>query len=130
MHLLEYSPTRESARNRCCLVVLSALNANDANEQVCQELRQRRAQSAATLRQRLKRAVREGELPKSVDCEAVATFYITVQHGMSIQARDGVSREALLTVAASAMAAWDELASPTQWCRRRLLTFARATCTW
>jgi AcrR family transcriptional regulator len=92
-----------------CLIVLGALTANDANANVCRELRDRRAENVATLRDRLKRAVCEGELPKSLDCLAVATFYATVQQGMSIQARDGASRTTLLSVAASAMAAWDGL---------------------
>jgi AcrR family transcriptional regulator len=94
---------------RGCLIVLSALNANDANETVRRALRRRRAGNTTVLRQRLERAVREGELPKNLDCQAVARFYTTVQHGMSIQARDGASRKTLLGVADSAMAAWKGL---------------------
>jgi AcrR family transcriptional regulator len=97
-----------------CLVVLGALNANDANADVCRALRDQRAGNVATLRDRLKHAVRQGELPTSLDCLAVATFYATVQQGMSIQARDGASRKTLLTVGACAMAAWDGLISATQ----------------
>ena len=92
-----------------CLVVLSALHPNDTNENVYRVLREKRADNVATLRDRLKRAVREGELPKGVDTLAVATFYVTVQQGMSIQARDGATRETLRAVADSAMAAWDGL---------------------
>ncbi|WEX09740.1 TetR/AcrR family transcriptional regulator [Chelativorans sp. AA-79] len=92
-----------------CLVVLGALNATDTNEKICRELRDLRTGNIETLRDRLKRAVAEGELPESVDCMAVAAFYVAVQHGMSIQARDGASPEALHSVAASAMAAWDGL---------------------
>ncbi|MPY91376.1 MAG: TetR family transcriptional regulator [Luteitalea sp.] len=95
---------------RGCLIVLGALHARDpSNASVCRELRDHRAQNAETLRGRLERGVAEGELPKGFDCRAVATFYATVQHGMSIQARDGASRETLLAVAQCAMAAWDEL---------------------
>ena len=94
-----------------CLVVLGALLASDANANVCRELRASRAGNVAALRSRLERAVVEGELPQSLDCEAVATFYATVQQGMSIQARDGASRATLLSVAACAMAAWDRLPS-------------------
>jgi AcrR family transcriptional regulator len=97
-----------------CLIVLGALTANDANANVCRELRDQRAGNVTTLRDRLKRAVREGELPKSLDCLAVATFYATVQQGMSIQARDGASRETLLSVAVCAMTAWDGLTLATR----------------
>jgi hypothetical protein len=95
-----------------CLIVLGALLASDANANVCRDLRQQRAGNVAALRERLERAIAEGELPKDFDCEAAATFYATVQQGMSIQARDGASRETLLAIAACAMAAWDGLASP------------------
>lgn len=94
-----------------CLIVLGALNANDANANVCRELRDERSGNIETLRDRLDRAVREQELPTDLDCRAIATFYATVQQGMSIQARDGASRETLLAVAGCAMAAWDRLTS-------------------
>jgi AcrR family transcriptional regulator len=97
---------------RGCLIALGALHARDAsNAVVCRELRDHRAQNAKTLRLRLERGVAEGELPEGFDCRAAATFYATVQHGMSIQARDGASRETLLAVAQCAMAAWDGLVS-------------------
>ena len=97
---------------RGCLIVLGALHADGANDTVCRELREHRAGNVAALQERLERAVAEGELPRGLDCPALATFYVTVQQGMSIQARDGASRETLLAVARAAMAAWDGLAGP------------------
>lgn len=99
---------------RGCLIVLGALNADDGNEAVRRELQELRAENMTMLLRRLKRGVAEGELPDGPDWRAIATFYITVQQGMSIQARDGASRKALLAVADCAMAAWDGLVS----CRR------------
>lgn len=96
---------------RGCLVVLGALHADDANEAVHQELQELRAENMKMLLLRLKRGVVEGELPNGPDWRAIAAFYITVQQGMSIQARDGASRKALLAVADCAMAAWDGLVS-------------------
>jgi AcrR family transcriptional regulator len=95
-----------------CLVVLGALLASEANANVCRELRASRAGNVAALRARLERAVAEDELQKGLDCEAIATFYATVQQGMSIQARDGASRTTLLSIADCALAAWEGLASP------------------
>jgi AcrR family transcriptional regulator len=92
-----------------CLIVLGALLANGGNTNVCRDLRQQRAGNVAALRDRLERAIAEGELAKDFDCEAAATFYATVQQGMSIQARDGASRATLLAIAACAMVAWDGL---------------------
>ncbi|TKT80070.1 TetR/AcrR family transcriptional regulator [Aquamicrobium sp. LC103] len=92
-----------------CLVVLGALHADDAGEAVCGALRDKRVENVAEISERLKRAIAEGELPPSIDCDAIASFYVTVQQGMSIQARDGASRETLLAIADGAMAAWDRL---------------------
>jgi AcrR family transcriptional regulator len=92
---------------RGCLIALSALHSTAASANVSRDLRRQRAKKIAALRARLERGVREGELPAGFDCRAVATFYATVQHGMSILARDGGTRKNLLDVAACAMAAWD-----------------------
>jgi len=105
-----------------CLVVLGALLANDGNARVWQELRTSRAGNVAALRSRLERAVAEGELSASLDCEALATFYTTVQQGMSIQARDGASRATLFAIADCAMAAWDGMIARQQGMRGERLS--------
>lgn len=92
-----------------CLIVLGALTAHEGNEAACRDLRERRVGNVEELRVRLSRAVADGELPAGLDCAAVARFYATVQQGMSIQARDGATREQLQAIARSAMAAWDGL---------------------
>lgn len=92
-----------------CLVVLGALHASDTNAGVCQALRDLRAENVTTLRERLDLAVAAGELPSGLDSASVAAFYVTVQQGMSIQARDGAGREMLHAIADGAMAAWDRL---------------------
>ena len=94
---------------RGCLIVLGALHADGANEAVRRDLAKQRAENIVLLRQRLERGVAEGELPPGLDLQAIATFYATVQHGMSIQARDGASRKALIAIADCAMVAWDGL---------------------
>lgn len=92
-----------------CMVVLSALHVGNASASVCEALRRSRAESLAGLKARLDRAVASGEIAAGVDTAAVAAFYITVQQGMSIQARDGASYETLQKVADNAMAAWTPL---------------------
>jgi AcrR family transcriptional regulator len=94
---------------RGCLVTLSAINLTGASPSVCEAMRQQRALGQRGLEARLKRAVTEGELRGSLDLGGVAAFYLTVQQGMSIQARDGATRETLEKVARGAMAAWEPL---------------------
>lgn len=94
---------------RGCLIVLGALNETPGCEAACRDLRARRLGNVEALRARLERGVAEGDLPAGFDCAAAARFYATVQQGMSIQARDGATREQLRAVARGAMAAWDGL---------------------
>jgi len=96
---------------RGCLIVLGALHAEGGNETIRRELQERRAECMRMLHLRLKRGVSDGELPNGPDWPEIATFYMAVQQGMSIQARDGASRKALLAVADYAMAAWDGIIS-------------------
>lgn len=95
---------------RGCLIVLGALHADDAgSETASATLRAIRAANVSDMVARLRRSVADGELPAATDCEAIASFYATVQQGMSIQARDGADRETLLAIADGAMAAWDRM---------------------
>lgn len=103
---ISYTRDEES---RGCLIVLGVLHKDETNGQAWQMLREHRAGNLRVLLERLERAVAEGELPDGLDTQAVASFYMTVQQGMSFQARDGATRETLLRIAESALAAWDGL---------------------
>ncbi|RCS23424.1 TetR/AcrR family transcriptional regulator [Phyllobacterium salinisoli] len=110
-HLLRESAMSFTSgeKPRGCLIVLGALHEDDSNSPACRMLQEHRAGNLEALRERLEHAVEEGELPAGLDCRAVAAFYMTVQQGMSFQARDGASRETLLGIAESAMAGWESL---------------------
>ncbi|MER8440920.1 TetR/AcrR family transcriptional regulator [Mesorhizobium sp. M1312] len=100
----------QTDRPQGCLIALGALHQDSSRGAICDDLRRRRAENRAALLRRLERGVAEGELPENFDCRTAAIFYATVQHGMSIQARDGASRAALLATVAGAMAAWKVMA--------------------
>ncbi|GAA2794803.1 TetR/AcrR family transcriptional regulator [Saccharopolyspora taberi] len=90
-----------------CLVVLGATNCT--NDDVREFLAGCRNADVDAIRERLDRAVAEGDLPATADTAGMATFYMTVQNGLSIQARDGRSREELHAVIDRAMLAWDAM---------------------
>jgi len=94
-----------------CLVVLSALHSNGATEALRRDLVAKREHGTQQLAARLSRAVETGEIPSTADVLAVARFYVTVQQGMSIQARDGVNRAALEAIARCALDAWEPMLS-------------------
>lgn len=91
-----------------CMVTLST-----AGQEGCTRLgevvAQARAEGEAMIVARLERAMAEGELPAGTDVVALAAFYACVQHGMSIEARDGAGREKLEAIARCALSAWPTL---------------------
>ena len=105
--------TRRS-RPSGCLVVLSALHPGEHSETVRKELAEHRAQTVKQLRERLRQGVERGEISPAADLDAIAKYYVTVQQGMSIQARDGASRQQLEQIARAALAAWRPLTAPAE----------------
>lgn len=92
-----------------CMVVLSVIHGAGTSPQTSAALRDARAEAQAVIETRLRRAVEAGELPATCDPAGIASFYITVQQGMSIRARDGATLPELEAIAQSAMAAWEGL---------------------
>jgi AcrR family transcriptional regulator len=95
--------------SRGCMVVLSALQMEGGNTAICEELAERRRNNVQLIEDRLKQAISAGELLPETRTADIASYFVTVQHGMSIQARDGASRENLLAVADCAVAGWEAL---------------------
>jgi len=91
---------------RGCLIILSALHATESSATVREELSGMRADNIRNLAAHLAKGVERGEISPETDLDALARYYVTVQQGMSIQARDGADRNALESIAAAALAAW------------------------
>ena len=95
-----------------CMLILAAPAGAVENRSVRDFLADRRRDMHATIEERLARGVAEGDLtapPAGLD--AIARYYTTVVQGLSVQARDGATREELEAVITCAMAAWDTLTS-------------------
>jgi AcrR family transcriptional regulator len=99
----------ESGEPRGCLLVQGAIACSESSEGVQQYLHDLRVESHRAMLKRLKTAVANGELPAGTNVQAVAQFYMTFAHGVSIQARDGASRASLMAAVDCAMGAWDSL---------------------
>lgn len=95
-----------------CMIVLSAPTGSIENEAVREYLTELRRSDLELLRRRLERGVEEGNVPAGADTTALAAFYNTVLEGLSIQARDGASRDTLMSIVDCAMAAWEVLTRP------------------
>ena len=99
-----------------CMVTLSTV-ASEGNERLGACVTRCRLEGQQILADRLKQAVAEGELPEATDTRALAQMYVSLQQGMSLQARDGASREDLRKVARLAMNLWPEKAQDRIFCR-------------
>lgn len=89
-----------------CLTVRCALSGSEAADSVRLELAERRHHGEATLRQRLERAKKEGDLPAEANPADLARYVATILQGMSVQAAGGATREQLRRVARTALAGW------------------------
>ncbi|RLK30023.1 TetR/AcrR family transcriptional regulator [Cupriavidus plantarum] len=104
-----------------CLVVLSAAgppdkaaegdkgDKRDEGDDVRAVAIKRRRECERYLARKLKAGVQTGEIAPSTDIDTLAAYLMTIQQGMSMQARSGMSRHALLKIAKAALAGWDSL---------------------
>ena len=89
-----------------CLMVHGALACGETGDCIRRELASRRAAGQMALRKRLERAKAEGDLPPDSDPADLARYFVTVVHGMAVQAASGASRKELRKVAETALRAW------------------------
>lgn len=89
----------DEATPRGCMIVLGARSAGPSSHPVCDTLKRHRAMNLDQLQRRFERAVADRQLPPQFDCAAAAAFYASLQHGMSIVARDGADAATLESIA-------------------------------
>lgn len=92
-----------------CMVVLSGVNLGAGHDHVGHELARRRRADLDKLRRRIERGIADGDLSDDLDAPRAASYVLTVLHGLSIQARDGCTREQAHAVVDVAMLGWDAL---------------------
>ena len=89
-----------------CMVGTGSIRCGEENEIAAEVTAAMRAESRRAVLARFRRAKAEGQLPADADVKAMTDFFAAVIEGMSIQARDGASRQSLLQIADLAMRAW------------------------
>ena len=96
-----------------CMIVLAATTYTPSTAGIRDFLAQQRRLAAAAVRDRLARGQADGDVPPGADIDALAAYVCTVQFGMSLQARDGATREELSAVVDRAMVVVEHLVRPT-----------------
>lgn len=86
-----------------CMVILGATNVSSDAHAVTDALKLLREEGRSLFLRRLKRAVKEGQLPKGTDVIGLAATLNALLEGMSVQARDGVPKAELERIGKTAM---------------------------
>ncbi len=91
-------------RPQGCMVVSAATNYAADNEAVMRWLSSHRKARTQSIIDRLDAAQRDGALEPGTDVQALGDFYAALLHGLSVQARDGVSKARLQALVGPALA--------------------------
>jgi AcrR family transcriptional regulator len=89
-----------------CLMIQGALATSPDAEQIRKMMAQMRAMAEQWMAERFQLAVDEGDLPSEVDPAALACYLMTINSGLAVQAKSGVSKKRLLRVVEIAMRSW------------------------
>ena len=92
-----------------CMVVLAATTYTPSTAGIRDFLAEQRRAGTVVVQERLDRGRADGDLPPGADTGALAAYVMSVQFGLSVQARDGATREELDTVVDCVMAGWDRM---------------------
>ena len=91
-------------------MVMAAATAASSSPKLQKALAERRASARQHLKERIEQGIERGDVPRGTDAAGLADFYATVISGMSLQARDGASRKALLATVERAMSVFPPVA--------------------
>ena len=86
-----------------CMVVTAAANCATENAAIGEWLADRRQRRAASFRSRIEKGMADGDLPPDIDARVLGDYLAALFHGISVQARDGVSRSRLRTIVEPAL---------------------------
>lgn len=89
-----------------CMNVISTVACGGENDSIRQHVVERRAAADAAMLARFTRARDEGDLPATVEPQAMVCYLSTVIQGMAVQAGGGASRETLDRLIDTTLAIW------------------------
>ena len=92
-----------------CLLASATASGSAASSDVQAEVAAIRSALGDQLRRRIDRDVATGLLPPGTDAGALAGLVMTIMQGLSVLARDGSSRAALLAIVEAGLQAWPEV---------------------
>jgi AcrR family transcriptional regulator len=91
-----------------CMVALAGTHCSPGMKSIRDMMAEHRAFSEGAMAERMRKGVADGDLPEDTDCDMLAAYYSAIVPGLSVQARDGASRDKLAEIGRLAMRAWPE----------------------
>lgn len=90
-----------------CMIVLAATTYTPSTEGIRDFLAEQRRATTAAVQERLARGQADGDMTSGADTAALAAYVMSVQYGLSLQARDGATRDELDAVVDCMLAGWE-----------------------
>ncbi|WP_212758078.1 TetR/AcrR family transcriptional regulator [Usitatibacter palustris] len=88
---------------RGCLLMVAFFTATSASPKLQAVLATKRTEARENMKERIKRGIKDGDVPVGTDASELADFYTTILGGMAQQARDGATTRTLHAVVDRAM---------------------------
>jgi AcrR family transcriptional regulator len=92
-----------------CFVTQAPLTSAEVSDETRELMARRRAEVETAIRERIKKAIKEGELPASTSAKDLARYYAVIIQGFALQAQHGGTRDELLRVVDVVMENWPHL---------------------
>ena len=89
-----------------CMISLAGTHCPPGMKNIREMMVEHRAFSEAAMAERIQRGIKAGDVSEDTDGNMLAAYYSAVARGLSVQARDGASREKLAEIGRLAMRAW------------------------
>jgi len=89
-----------------CLMVQGALATSPESEKISEMMAGMRGMAEKWMAERFERAKEENDLPADADPKSLASYIMTLNSGLAVQAKSGVGKKQLLKVVEIAMRNW------------------------
>ncbi|WP_431221988.1 TetR/AcrR family transcriptional regulator [Serratia sp. L9] len=95
-----------------CFMVVATFGMSAADNDLFSQLSQQRNSAENKIVECLEQRVRQGELPENTHCALLGKYIVNVIQGMSVQARNGATREELSGLVDIFMGQWQAMTAP------------------
>lgn len=89
-----------------CMMVQGALVTSPESERISEQMARMRLTAEGWMAERFRQSKKDGDLPASVDPKTLACLMMTINSGLAVQARSGVSKAQLKKTIAAFLECW------------------------